>query len=137
MKYLIYMSASTHLFTDAELKEILTKSRQNNAAHLLTGMLLYSEGSFVQVLEGDATALDHTYKKIKRDKRHKNLIELAEGELAERIFPFWSMGFKAASPDEFSKLENYINPAESDVWRKDSQHPALTVLKTFAESNRL
>ncbi|WP_083839372.1 BLUF domain-containing protein [Mucilaginibacter paludis] len=52
MKYVIYISTSTSLFADAELEGILTISQKNNAINKLTGMLLYSEGCFVQVLEG-------------------------------------------------------------------------------------
>ncbi|WP_083839371.1 BLUF domain-containing protein [Mucilaginibacter paludis] len=86
---------------------------------------------------GDALAVETIYQKIKRDSRHKNIIELAQGQLTERIFPFWSMGFKAISNGELEKFEAYANPEENSLWDKDADHPALIVLKTFALSNRL
>jgi len=136
MKYLIYMSTSVRLFNDADLKELLRKSQANNLVNNLSGMLLYSEGSFVQVLEGDAKELDETYNKIKKDPRHKNIIQLAEGELQERLFPNWSMGFKTLSISDFSKFDAYINPKDHDIWDKPDMHPAISVLKVFAETNK-
>jgi len=137
MKYLIYMSTSVRLFNDAELKQLLRTSQANNAVNKLTGMLLYSEGTFVQVLEGEAEVLDKIYAEIQHDSRHKNIIKLAEGNLDERIFPFWSMGFKTLSADDLSVFDAYIDPHEKELWGKDDFHPAITILKTFAESNNL
>jgi hypothetical protein len=58
------MSTSVRLFNNTELKQILRKSQANNAVNNLSGMLLYSDGSFVQVLEGSAEDVDTTYFKI-------------------------------------------------------------------------
>ena len=51
MNYLIYISTATHSLNDDELKEILVKSQENNLRDGLTGMLLYGEETFVQLLE--------------------------------------------------------------------------------------
>jgi len=53
-----------------ELAELLQGARDTNAELGLTGMLLYAEGSFFQVLEGQADVVDALYDKIERDKRH-------------------------------------------------------------------
>jgi len=136
MKYLIYMSTSIRLLSDAELKQLLRQCQANNAINDLSGMLLYSEGSFVQVLEGAAKDLDAIYEKIKNDRRHKNIIQLAKGNLNERLFPSWSMGFKAVSADEFSRFDAYIDPKDDEIWKRADLHPATSILKVFAETNR-
>jgi hypothetical protein len=135
MKYLIYMSTSAYLFSDDELKQILRKSQANNAVNDLTGMLLYSEGSFVQVLEGQTEEVDCTYSKIQKDPRHKNIIKLTEGPLKQRIFPNFTMGFKVVSDLEFSRFDAYIDPTAQNWDIDGAYHPAITILKTFADNN--
>ncbi|HSM42684.1 MAG TPA: BLUF domain-containing protein, partial [Afifellaceae bacterium] len=61
MYCLVYVSAAHHLMGDDELTEILETSRARNAAAGITGMLLYKDGSFMQLLEGAKTNVLGTY----------------------------------------------------------------------------
>ena len=106
--YLVYLSSSTHLFSEIELTDILNISRKNNSSLNVTGILLYHEGSIIQVLEGDETVVKNLYKKIGRDSRHKNVIQMVEGNNAERSFPDWSMGFKTVDNGEWAEYEGYL-----------------------------
>ena len=96
-------------------------------------MLLYCEGSFVQVLEGDGKDLNSTYQKILEDPRHKGIIEIAQGTIEKRNFPKWSMGFNTLSHVEFAQFDAFIEGANVNLFKYGS-HPALTILKTFAKS---
>jgi hypothetical protein len=49
---LVYVSSATKPFSPDELSELLAQARVDNAALGITGMLLYSNGNFMQVLEG-------------------------------------------------------------------------------------
>jgi hypothetical protein len=135
--YLIYISTSAHLLEQEELTDILKKSRDNNAANDVTGVLLYSQGTFIQALEGLEKNVLEVYKDIKLDTRHKNIITIIEGPLEDRVFPGWKMAFATFEPAKLMELEGYINPASESFIKSDSNHPAITILKTFAESNNL
>jgi hypothetical protein len=76
-----------------ELLELLRGWRPKNAAHDLTGMLLYSEGNVIQTLEGPAASVDAMYDTIASDARHHGVIVLHREEVDHRAFPDWSMGF--------------------------------------------
>lgn len=93
MHYLIYTSRSTYLIPDNELIELLTLIRERNQAAGITGMLLYRDHTFMQVLEGKKQTLVNLYRKILHDKRHNNITLLAMAPLEKRNFPDWSMGF--------------------------------------------
>jgi Sensors of blue-light using FAD len=56
MYELIYTSAETQAFTPADLAAMLRVARENNAAAHVTGILLYHQGSFMQVLEGEQSS---------------------------------------------------------------------------------
>lgn len=49
---LMYYSTARREGTDAELRDILELSRLGNSQRGITGLLLYGEGVFFQVLEG-------------------------------------------------------------------------------------
>ena len=53
MHQLVYVSAATHAFTKSELLELLNKARANNQRLGITGLLLFKDGDFIQLLEGD------------------------------------------------------------------------------------
>jgi hypothetical protein len=91
---LIYVSNAPHEMENAELTEILEVAARNNAAREITGMLLYANGSFLQILEGESAAVDAIFERISRDPRHANIFVLEREAISERSFPHWRMGFK-------------------------------------------
>lgn len=70
MRQLIYVSSTKRDVPDATLNEILSVSRRNNEPAGITGMLMYLEGGFLQVLEGERAQVESTYQRICADKRH-------------------------------------------------------------------
>lgn len=77
-----------------DLLHLLRTCQENNRNQEITGILLYNEGTFVQVLEGPSEAVDGLLQTIERDPRHKGILELLRGELTERQFGDWSMGLR-------------------------------------------
>jgi len=136
MNYLIYISTSVTLFSNEDLAELLLLSRDNNGKDDITGMLLYNNGTFLQVLEGEEGKLNMAFEKIKKDPRHKGIIKMKSGTLAERNFPEWSMGFTITVPDSYSALPGFVNPANKRFLQGcNVHHPAVNLLRSFAMNN--
>jgi len=89
----IYVSAARNLFNSTQLRELLRLARIKNEQLDVTGMLLYHEGSFLQVLEGPLPAVNPLLETIDRDQRHQNLMLLLRREIAARNFADWKMEF--------------------------------------------
>src|ERR1700722_5491203 len=89
----IYASLAVPNFKEDELPLLLERARHFNALHSLTGMLLYIEGNFFQVLEGEAEAVDALYTGIMRDPRHTRVTLIIREPIAQRDFSEWTMGF--------------------------------------------
>ena len=102
MRRIIYCSQATHDMSPGELVALLELSRANNGPAGLSGMLLFSSQSFLQVLEGDAAAVTARYARILADDRHTNLRLLMDDEVPAALFPDWSMGFEHADDDELA-----------------------------------
>jgi len=90
---LLYVSRGCDELSYSELDHILTSARICNAQNDITGMLIYREEFFVQLLEGSFEHVKETMSRIIKDKRHTNLRVLFEGEVEARVFPHFPMAF--------------------------------------------
>ena len=74
------------------LNDILETSRKHNTKHGITGVLIATGDSFIQVLEGGRAQVSETYNAITQDKRHLDVTMLSFDEITQRSFEGWSMG---------------------------------------------
>ena len=72
---------------------ILATARRRNAEIGVTGALLFTEGRFVQALEGDRDMVRATYDRIATDPRHNGVEVLASQFSDRRRFKEWSMAY--------------------------------------------
>lgn len=92
---LVYTSTASQPFRETALAELLATCRRLNAARDVTGMLLYREGRFIQILEGARSAVEGLVDVIRRDGRHHDLRVLLEEQIPARRFANWTMGYRA------------------------------------------
>lgn len=94
---LVYMSESRMgPATPATLQavdNILATARQRNASVDVTGALLFTEGRFVQVLEGERDKVHEVFDRIGADARHADVEILSAQYSDRRRFKEWSMAF--------------------------------------------
>ena len=99
MRQLLYVSSTTRDLAPADLNQILTVSRANNAALDVTGLLLFIDGGFLQILEGEETTVRALYDRIAADPRHWETRLLLDRE-SPRACAGWSMGFERPSAED-------------------------------------
>ncbi|RPD45224.1 BLUF domain-containing protein [Hymenobacter sediminis] len=117
MHHIIYMSRSVQSLGDEQLRTLLEQARQANTQAQITGLLVYGNGQFMQVLEGEEAALQALYQKLQADPRHAGVVKLADKAIEHRSFSEWSMGFHAATPAEFAQLTGYVAPEQVELNR--------------------
>jgi hypothetical protein len=88
----MYASRAVPAIDQEALVAILRKSKVNNPGAGVTGVLCFSEGIFLQVLEGGRAAVNQLYNRIANDPRHGDVTLLCYEEIGERRFAGWSMG---------------------------------------------
>jgi hypothetical protein len=136
MKNTIYLSTALNLLNDEQLIDILNSSRENNLIRNVTGVLLYSDGTFIQVLEGDNGDVDAIFSKIEADRRHKNIFTLSNASINERNLPDWSMGFSTFKADKVTELKGYLKSIDG-LSSKNDTSAATVIIKTFIKTNNL
>lgn len=85
------------------VRSILTVAQHRNAANDVTGVLIFNQNLFAQVLEGDLAAVENTFGRISRDPRHTLPSVVLRTATAERSFGAWTMCAR-----QLSKLDNDI-----------------------------
>ncbi|WP_051718966.1 BLUF domain-containing protein [Hymenobacter sp. IS2118] len=103
MHHLVYTSTATLPFAETELRQLLAHWRATNARLGLTGVLMYSEGDIMQVLEGEQAQVQALFSRIAADARHRGVTKLADGPVPERAFADWSMRFRAVASSDFQQ----------------------------------
>lgn len=94
MHRLIYTSTAKKLMTERDLQLLLRSARDKNAINEITGLLVYHDGCFLQVLEGEKEALQTCYKRISRDLRHQDCIVMFNDPVVSRMFTQWWMSYR-------------------------------------------
>lgn len=131
---LLYASAATVPFNQADLEALLQKSRANNAALGITGLLLYRGGNFLQLLEGPPAAVRSLFTKIAQDPRHQGVTLLLEETIAARQFSDWSMGFQnldQLDPATVPGFSAFLNDRFDDTTFRQNPRRANILMLTF------
>ncbi len=92
---------------ESVLRSIHSHAVRNNTAHTITGKLLYTNGRFLQLLEGEPKQVHSTFAHIKQDARHSDVTLLLEQTISERAYTHWNMDFKYLSDAELEQLSAY------------------------------
>ena len=99
---LVYRSHASRALHEVTLTTLLRKARLHNQSAQLSGLLLFAQSQFLQVLEGPEPALSELYARIRADPRHFEVRTLAYGPIERRVFPDWRMAY---APVDRSVLE--------------------------------
>jgi hypothetical protein len=135
MHRIIYLSTATHYLEKEEIDSLLKQSCGYNLENNITGILLYVDGDFIQVLEGNKSIICSLFEKIKKDKRHKGVICVINGTIQQRQFSDWSMGYYATNYQNLSKIKGFENINKEELFNyKD--HTVSIFLNTFMKSHR-
>ena len=116
-----YCSASTKTpLSSTELESLLAECRRNNSKADVTGLLLYQNGSFFQVLEGEHATVEALFHKISLDKRHHQTKKIIFEPIATRSFAAWTMGFPKITSKELATI-----PGLSDFFHHGTSYVEL------------
>ncbi len=138
MFHLVYTSYAVEPFSSASLIDLLNQAREYNKAHGITGMLIYTNGRFIQALEGEMTAVERVFSSIYKDPRHKRVVRVIEGDSKQRIFNNWSMGFKNLSDYDNRLLEGFEDVEvffDQNKTKSKDNLLVMTFLRLFYEKN--
>ena len=99
---LIYSSEATAEMARTDLEQMLRESRIRNTRRDITGVLVFADGVFLQVLEGEREDIEDLMEHIQRDPRHRDIKVFHEEETDRRAFPSWRMAYLSPRAEDVS-----------------------------------
>jgi hypothetical protein len=99
---IMFSSQATQPMTATGLEEILTDARTGNQARNVTGALVYVDGVFFQIIEGDKDVVYELMTSISSDSRHHSVKVFYEAEADVRAFESWSMAYLTPTAEQMS-----------------------------------
>ena len=97
---LLYVSKPVGPITTHVTASLLENSRVSNKKSEITGVLCQGSGIYMQVLEGERTAVNALYSRIIADTRHHQVELLSFEEVDQRRYGQWSMALVQLSVDD-------------------------------------
>ena len=128
------MSSATKFLSEEDISSLLQKARRYNLEHDITGILLYIDGDFLQILEGNKNDIYNLFMKIQTDPKHKGIIVVHEGKKAIRQFKDWTMGFHSLSYKTLNKLIGLEDISKQNLQNIEDKK-AVLFLNTFIKSH--
>ncbi len=117
-----YVSTADPSLRQEALSSLLDTTKHRNEKSNISGILLYADGNFMQVLEGHQEQVERLFEKICLDARHSNVIKVASMDYKHPIFKGYASGFSVIErPKDTQSLKTYLN------WLKN--HPSKKVNK--------
>jgi len=132
LKTICYVSSSYNDLKSNDLNKLFNATIRNNTRSKISGILIYKNGNFLQILEGEADKVDNLYQKICLDTRHHGAILIIETKLCDRIFDSYDKEFPIINnKKQMSKLKHYLN------WLKEAElqkvNKLIRVIENFIE----
>lgn len=84
--HLVYISEAVTDISYTDIRDILEVARKNNHQEDVTGLLIFRDGYFVQLLEGDEANVKKVLNRILLDDRNYSLRILTESSSEQRLF---------------------------------------------------
>lgn len=130
---IVYHSKAALSMKDSEIFSIVSKAQVNNKNLGITGLLLYIEDSFFQLLEGDEQTVKELYYKIAQDERHENVRPVLQGKIDSRDFSSWNMGLKIFTTQDIQDLKEINKNQEFDLLAdlSEKQDLAIELMRYF------
>lgn len=138
LECLVYVSSAVWLLTEADLEAILSAAIVNNELYGVTGVLLYSDGTFFQYIEGVDEDIAYIYNRIKHSKQHQGIIELLHKQIQQRLFPDWYMGFFKPLKSEILNIidQHWWDLPSSEILVTEQSSEGLKLLETFCKNQQ-
>ena len=93
---LIYVSKVTGVANEHMVENIREDSATRNQQVGISGVLLWNDNYFCQLLQGDETEIELTMQRIFKDPRHSDALVILRTHMSEALFPDWTLASRNA-----------------------------------------
>lgn len=104
----IYRSQAHQAQDQHEILDILRKSQINNQRKQISGLLVFRDGQYLQLLEGPTAAVDALFAVISQDPRHHDIQVIDQRLVESLLMPTWAMGYFSPNLDPAAVQDAFL-----------------------------
>ena len=115
---IVYVAEAAPGVANADVQDIVHRSRRNNAIAGITGILIWTGSVFLQAIEGSSDAVWRLLEVIEADHRHLGIMIISEKTIDQRLSPDWAMACVRTLPDVSAQVladALSMSPDQDDV----------------------
>jgi hypothetical protein len=110
MYTITYVSTASPYLSEEETKKLLVSAKNDNISNDISGVLIYSDGNFFQIIEGEEQKIKKLFIKIEQDPRHYNLIKLLDKSIEAFSFASYTSSFTIIyDRSNIKELNKFLN----------------------------
>ena len=131
---LVCVSTTERLLSQDALLDILRTNAQNHEHDQITGLLVYHNGDFMQVLEGPEDLVGEVMARATAASEKGDVNVLLREEIEERYFDRWTMSFATTrdlAPEDQKHLSDFLERGELPEPGDSASMGFYQVLKAF------
>ena len=140
MYRLLYMSFTVFEPEPDICAAIVNSARRHNAINGITGALLTSGRTFLQLLEGEKDMVLRTFGRIRADPQHDGVTILHADFAMKRLTPEWAMGFFKIPPDDAlttnEAAQQNLRDFRQLMWDQNHADPIVSILLMYLDQQR-
>ncbi len=126
-----YVSTANPNLNEEDIENLFKQVNEFNSHHDITGVLLYAETNFFQLIEGEEDVVKSLYSQIEKDSRHNNIIKFVDKPVDNPAFDGYISRFVTDTTKINSKnLKDYLHHIE--VLDPKAQKAVTRVIETIA-----
>lgn len=111
---------------ETELHKLRDEALSNNTRHGVTGLLLYVNKVFMQIIEGPHAEIGQLFDNIRCDQRNQSIVEMFDRSVDKRAFSRWAMGFHSPSAVNENVENGFHNLRNRNVFDEiESRDPVV------------
>jgi flagellar motor component MotA len=131
-----YVSTATEQLNPAEIQQLMEQWCNRNGREDIKGILLYSDGHFFQVLEGEKQQVLKLFFKIKEDPRHRGLIQVMGKDVEKGSLDHYIVdNLKANRYEKPELIKDYLESVKG--MESHVQQQIKTILESFIDTRVL
>jgi len=137
VRQVIYINKATDNFSASDLRELVESAARNNKKRDITGALLFTDGCFIQVIEGGERPMKELLSKLDSDPRHYDIRIISDHLDESRYFSDWSMGLVSAPEEEQSIVVGELHAVPDSDFSSQETDTIMPLPQTIAMMQRL
>jgi len=104
LQRIVYASAASQAYAAPQLEQLVSKARERNGRAGISGMLIYHEQFFLQLIEGPGPALNSLFARLRADAGHHRIVLLLRERIVQRTFADSAMGFAQLTSADLAQM---------------------------------